>query len=139
MANILNLVDINGNIKNKHRKTQPEGVASDPLPETQPQHLGQGHRRPDSAHGDTRQSDEHDAEPPHRRDGGEDAEQGRAGALLGQSPVALCFGNAAVESKGDPPIRRIVKGTGHLGKIDPIHGLLDALYCFDLSEGRVEQ
>ena len=50
-----------------------------------------------------------------------------------------CFGNAAVESKGDPPIRRIVKGTGHLGKIDPIHGLLDALYCFDLSEGRVEQ
>ena len=50
-----------------------------------------------------------------------------------------CFGNSAVESKGDPPIRRIVKGTGHLGKIDPIHGLLDALYCFDLSEGRIEQ
>ena len=49
-----------------------------------------------------------------------------------------CFGNAAVESKGDPPIRRIVKGTGHLGKIDPIHGLLDALYCFDWSEGRIE-
>ena len=50
-----------------------------------------------------------------------------------------CFGNAAVESKGDPPIRRVVKGTGHLGKIDPIHGLLDALYCFDWSEGRIEQ
>ena len=50
-----------------------------------------------------------------------------------------CFGNAAVESKGDPPIRRIVKGTGHLGKIDPIHGLLDALYCFDWSEGKIEQ
>ena len=50
-----------------------------------------------------------------------------------------CFGNAAIESKGDPPIRRVVKGTGHLGKIDPIHGLLDALYCFDLSEGRIEQ
>ena len=50
-----------------------------------------------------------------------------------------CFGNAAIESKGDPPIRRIVKGTGHLGKIDPIHGLLDALYCFDLSEGRIEK
>jgi len=50
-----------------------------------------------------------------------------------------CFGNAALESKGDPPIRRVVKGTGHLGKIDPIHGLLDALYCFDLSEGKIEQ
>lgn len=50
-----------------------------------------------------------------------------------------CFGNAAIESKGDPPIRRVVKGTGHLGKIDPIHGLLDALYCFDLSEGRIEK
>ena len=50
-----------------------------------------------------------------------------------------CFGNAAIESKGDPPIRRVVKGTGHLGKIDPIHGLLDALYCFDLSEGKIEQ
>lgn len=50
-----------------------------------------------------------------------------------------CFGNAGIESKGDPPIRRIVKGTGHLGKIDPIHGLLDALYCFDLSEGKVSE
>ena len=50
-----------------------------------------------------------------------------------------CFGNAAIESKGDPPIRRIVKGTGHLGKIDPIHGLLDALYCFDWAEGKVSE
>ena len=50
-----------------------------------------------------------------------------------------CFGNAGIESKGDPPIRRVVKGTGHLGKIDPIHGLLDALYCFDLGEGKIEQ
>ncbi len=50
-----------------------------------------------------------------------------------------CFGNAAIESKGDPPIRRVVKGTGHLGKIDPIHGLLDALYCFDLGEGKVSE
>ena len=50
-----------------------------------------------------------------------------------------CFGNAAIESKGDPPIRRVVKGTGHMGKIDPIHGLLDALYCFDWAEGKIEQ
>ena len=50
-----------------------------------------------------------------------------------------CFGNCAVESKGDPPIRRIVKGAGHNNKIDPVHGLLDALYCFDLGEGRVSE
>lgn len=50
-----------------------------------------------------------------------------------------CFGNCAIESKGDPPIRRIVKGAGQNNKIDPVHGLLDALYCFDLAEGRVEQ
>ena len=50
-----------------------------------------------------------------------------------------CFGNCAVESKGDPPIRRIVKGAGHSNKIDPVHGLLDALYCFDLGEGKVSE
>ena len=46
---------------------------------------------------------------------------------------------ALEQNKGDPPIRRVVKGGGHLGKIDPIHGLLDALYCFDLNEGRIEK
>ena len=50
-----------------------------------------------------------------------------------------CFGNCAVESKGDPPIRRIVKGAGYSNKIDPVHGLLDALYCFDLGEGKVSE
>ena len=50
-----------------------------------------------------------------------------------------CFGNCAVESKGDPPIRRIVKGAGQFNKIDPVHGLLDALYCFDLGEGKVSE
>ena len=50
-----------------------------------------------------------------------------------------CFGNCAVESKGDPPIRRIVKGAGHNNKIDPVHALLDALYCFDLGEGKVSE
>ena len=50
-----------------------------------------------------------------------------------------CFGNCAVESKGDPPIRRIVKGAGHSNKIDPVHGLLDALYCFDFGEGKVSE
>ena len=50
-----------------------------------------------------------------------------------------CFGNCAIESKGDPPIRRIVKGAGQNNKIDPVHGLLDALYCFDLGEGKVSE
>ena len=50
-----------------------------------------------------------------------------------------CFGNAALEGHGDPPIYQVVKGAGHNGKIDPIHALLDALYCFDLSEGRVSE
>ena len=119
MANILNLVDINGNIKNKHRKTQPEGVASDPLPETQPQHLGQGHRRPDSAHGDTRQSDEHDAEPPHRRDGGEDAGQRRVDALLGQSPVALVLRQCRSGEQGRPANQAHREGHGTSGQDRP--------------------
>ena len=50
-----------------------------------------------------------------------------------------CFGNCAVESKGDPPIRRIVKGAGQNNKIDPVHALLDALYGFDLGEGKVSE
>ena len=50
-----------------------------------------------------------------------------------------CFGNCAIESKGDPPIRRIVKGAGQNNKIDPVHALLDALYCFDLGEGKVSE
>jgi phage terminase large subunit-like protein len=50
-----------------------------------------------------------------------------------------CFGNAALKGCGDPPIYQVVKGAGHNGKIDPIHALLDALYCFDLSEGRVSE
>ena len=57
-----------------------------------------------------------------------------------ESPLwPFCFGNAAVETSSSD-LRRIVKGgpaASH--KIDLVHGLLDALYCFDLSEGRVEQ
>lgn len=49
------------------------------------------------------------------------------------------FGNCAVEiTRGD--LRRIVKGGPQpTHKIDGIHALLDALYCFDLSEGKIEQ
>ena len=54
--------------------------------------------------------------------------------------IPWCFGNCAVESKGDPPIRRIVKGGPQpTHKIDFVHGLLDALYGFDLMEGKVSE
>lgn len=50
----------------------------------------------------------------------------------------FCFGNCACELNSSD-LRRIVKGgPPPTHKIDPIHGLLDALYCFDLSEGRIE-
>lgn len=69
--------------------------------------------------------------------------------ILGKEPwitfsmnpmIPWCFGNCAVESKGDPPIRRIVKGGPQpTHKIDFVHGLLDALYGFDLAEGKVSE
>ena len=50
-----------------------------------------------------------------------------------------CFGNAAVEVSTND-LRRIVKGGPQpTHKIDLVHGLLDALYCFDASEGRIER
>ena len=49
-----------------------------------------------------------------------------------------CFGNCACELNNSD-LRRIVKGAGQNNKIDPVHGLLDALYGFDLSEGRVSE
>jgi phage terminase large subunit-like protein len=49
-----------------------------------------------------------------------------------------CFGNCACELNSSD-LRRIVKGGGQNNKIDPVHGLLDALYGFDLSEGRVSE
>ena len=48
-----------------------------------------------------------------------------------------CFGNCAVES-GNSELRRLIKSNAN-NKIDPVHALLDALYCFDLDEGRVQQ
>ena len=49
-----------------------------------------------------------------------------------------CFGNCACEVSSSD-LRRIVKGGPQLShKIDLVHGLLDALYCFDLSEGRIQ-
>ena len=48
------------------------------------------------------------------------------------------FGNAALET-GRTDLRRVIKGGTHSGKIDNVMALLDALYGFDLSEGRIEQ
>ena len=49
-----------------------------------------------------------------------------------------CFGNCAIET-GTSELRRIIKGGPQpTHKVDPVHALLDALYCFDLSEGRME-
>ena len=50
-----------------------------------------------------------------------------------------CFGNCAVEVSSSD-LRRIVKGGPQpTHKIDLVHGLLDALYGFDLAEGRVSE
>lgn len=51
----------------------------------------------------------------------------------------FCFGNCACELNSSD-LRRIVKGgPPPTHKIDPIHGLLDALYGFDLSENRISE
>ena len=50
-----------------------------------------------------------------------------------------CFGNCAAEVSSSD-LRRIVKGGPQpTHKIDLVHGLLDALYGFDLAEGRVSE
>lgn len=52
----------------------------------------------------------------------------------------FCFGNCAVETNESTNLRRIVKGGAAAScKIDPVHALMDAVYLFDLDEGRVEQ
>ena len=53
--------------------------------------------------------------------------------------IPWCFGNCAAEV-GNSDLRRIVKGGPQpTHKIDFVHALLDALYGFDLSEGRVSE
>ena len=56
------------------------------------------------------------------------------------SPLwAWCFGNCAAEVSSSD-LRRIVKGGPQpTHKIDLVHALLDALYGFDLAEGRVSE
>ena len=57
--------------------------------------------------------------------------------LFSDSPLwPWFFGNAAVEISSSD-LRRVVKSGQH-NKVDGCHALLDALYCLDLNEGRVE-
>jgi len=68
--------------------------------------------------------------------------------ILGKEPwmtfsmnpmICWCFGNCAAEVNNSD-LRRIVKGGPHpTHKIDFVHGLLDALYGFDLAEGKVSE
>jgi len=48
------------------------------------------------------------------------------------------FGNCMIEESHD--LRKVLKNPGKPSqKVDNIHALIDALYCFDLSEGRIQQ
>ena len=47
-----------------------------------------------------------------------------------------CFQNCRVEY-GRNDLRRVVKCSQHM-KIDPVHALIDALYVFDLAEGKIK-
>ena len=68
--------------------------------------------------------------------------------ILGKEPwmtfsmnpmIPWCFGNCAAEVSSSD-LRRIVKGGPQpTHKIDFVHGLLDALYGFDLAEGKVSE
>ena len=47
-----------------------------------------------------------------------------------------CFGNCQVVQSREG-LRKLLK-SGVENKVDPIHALCDAMYCFDLSEGKVQ-
>jgi phage terminase large subunit-like protein len=55
-----------------------------------------------------------------------------------ESPLwPWCFGNCQV-SETREGLRKLLK-SGTENKVDCIHALMDALYCFDLSEGKMQQ
>ena len=49
-----------------------------------------------------------------------------------------CIGNARVEVSTRNDLRRLVK-SGPNNKIDPVHALLDALYCWDKFSSRAQK
>lgn len=57
---------------------------------------------------------------------------------LSESPLwPWMFGNCRIEESGNGN-RRVVK-SAPTQKVDGVHALIDALYCFDLSEGRLQE
>ena len=49
-----------------------------------------------------------------------------------------CFGNARIEMSLRNDLRRVVKSAPS-EKVDPVHGLIDATVCFNLSESKLKQ
>ena len=55
-----------------------------------------------------------------------------------ESPLwPWCFGNAVIEESREGN-RKVLKATP-TQKVDPVHALIDALYCFNLSESKIEK
>ena len=58
---------------------------------------------------------------------------------LSESPLwPWMFGNCKIEESPGSGLRKVMKTT-QTQKVDCIHALFDALYCFDLSEGQVAE
>ena len=58
--------------------------------------------------------------------------------LFSESPLwPWCFGNAVIEESREGN-RKVLKATPSQ-KVDPVHALIDALYCFNLSESKIEK
>lgn len=56
-----------------------------------------------------------------------------------KSPLwPYCFGNARIEESTRNDLKRVVK-SGPNNKIDPVHALLDALYCWDKFQSKVQK
>ena len=58
--------------------------------------------------------------------------------LFSESPLwPWCFGNAVIEESREGN-RKVLKATPSQ-KVDPVHALIDALYCFNLSESQIQK
>lgn len=55
-----------------------------------------------------------------------------------ESPLwPWCFGNCRIEESRDGN-RKVLKSSAN-AKVDPVHALIDALYCFNLAESKIQQ
>lgn len=48
------------------------------------------------------------------------------------------FGNAQVVTSRDDTLRKVIKSGQH-NKVDAIHGQLDAIWCYELSDGNIKE